>query len=74
MNKLRVLSLYTGNSARSQLAEGFLRKYAGDIFETHSAVLELSGVNPPLVSVFFPLKENGAVYPLRSFPKYASEL
>ena len=37
MNKRRVLILCTGNSCRSQMAEGFLRRDAGDLFEVHSA-------------------------------------
>jgi arsenate reductase len=47
----RVLFLCTGNSARSQMAEAFLRKYAGEYFEAHSAGLEPKGVNPFTIQV-----------------------
>jgi len=47
----RVLFLCTGNSARSQMAEAFLRKYAGNYFEAHSAGLEPKGINPFTIQV-----------------------
>ena len=51
MDKQRVLFLCTGNSARSQMAEAFLRKHADERFEAHSAGLEPKGLNPFTVKV-----------------------
>jgi arsenate reductase (thioredoxin) len=44
--KQRVLILCTGNSARSQMAEGWLRDLAGDRFDVSSAGTHPSSVNP----------------------------
>ncbi|QNK64132.1 arsenate reductase ArsC [Pedobacter sp. PAMC26386] len=52
----KVLVLCTGNSCRSQLAEGFLRYFAGDIAEIYSAGIETHGVNPKAIQV---MKESG---------------
>lgn len=56
MSKKRVLILCTGNSARSQVAEGLLRHDAGDRFEVFSAGVEPSRVRPEAVAV---MKEIG---------------
>lgn len=55
-DKKRVLILCTGNSARSQMAEGILRRDAGDRFEVFSAGTKPSKVRPEAIAV---MKELG---------------
>lgn len=47
----RVLVLCTGNSCRSQIAEGFLRHFAGDKATIYSAGVETHGVNPKAIQI-----------------------
>ena len=49
MAKPRVLFLCTGNSCRSQIAEGWLRELAGERFEALSAGTDPQGLNPGAV-------------------------
>jgi arsenate reductase len=49
-NKKRVLILCTGNSARSQMAEGLLRHDAGECFDVESAGTKASSVRPEAIA------------------------
>jgi len=50
MGKLKILVLCTGNSCRSQMAEGYLRYFVGASAEIYSAGVETHGVNPLAVA------------------------
>lgn len=52
----RILVLCTGNSCRSQIAEGYLKHFATGKAEVYSAGVETHGVNPRAVAV---MKEDG---------------
>lgn len=56
MNKLKILFLCTGNSCRSQMAEGWARQLKGEVIEPYSAGTEPHGLNPTAVAV---MKEAG---------------
>ena len=51
MNKKNILFLCTGNSCRSQMAEGWLRHLHGNQFNVFSAGIETHGLNPNAVKV-----------------------
>ncbi|MFO7145241.1 protein tyrosine phosphatase, partial [Arthrospira sp. PCC 8006] len=47
--KKKILVLCTGNSCRSQIAEGYMRYFAADKAEVYSAGVETHGVNPKAI-------------------------
>ncbi|SFF04697.1 arsenate reductase (thioredoxin) [Paenibacillus algorifonticola] len=55
-NKPLIYFLCTGNSCRSQIADGFLNSLGGEKYEVKSAGLEAHGLNPRAVQV---MKEAG---------------
>jgi arsenate reductase len=48
---MNILVLCTGNSCRSQIAEGYLKHYAGNKANIYSAGIETHGVNPKAIKV-----------------------
>lgn len=52
----KILVLCTGNSCRSQIAEGYLRYFAGNKADVYSAGVETHGVNPKAIAT---MKEDG---------------
>lgn len=52
----KILVLCTGNSCRSQMAEGYLRYFAKDKARVYSAGIETHGVNPKAIAA---MKEDG---------------
>jgi arsenate reductase len=54
--KKNILVLCTGNSCRSQIAEGYLRYFAGDKATIYSAGIETHGVNPLAIAT---MKDDG---------------
>ncbi len=51
MQKTKILFLCTGNSCRSQMAEGWAKALKGDVLEAYSAGIETHGLNPNAVRV-----------------------
>ncbi len=56
LDKTRIIFLCTGNSARSQMAEAFVKKYAGEHFEVYSAGFDPKPIHPYTIQV---MKEIG---------------
>ena len=73
MNRKRVLILCTGNSARSQMAEGLLRHSAGDRFEVFSAGTKPSSVRPEAIAVMQELGIDISEHRSKSVDEFAGQ-
>lgn len=51
LQKMKILFLCTGNSCRSQMAEGWARALKADVIEPYSAGIETHGMNPLAIKV-----------------------
>jgi len=71
--KKRVLILCTGNSARSQMAEGLLRHYAGDRFEVFSAGIKPDHVRPEAITVMGELGIDISGYRSKSVDEFSDQ-
>lgn len=69
----KVLFLCTGNSARSQMAEGLLRHIAGDQFEVFSAGTRPVGLNPNAVTAMSEIGINIAGNRSKSVDEFAGQ-
>ena len=72
--KGKVLFLCTGNSVRSQMAEAFLRKYAGDRFEVFSAGLEPGVVHPYTIRVMNEVGVDMSKHRSKSLSEYMGKM
>ena len=69
----RVLVLCTHNSARSQMAEGFLRAWAGDRFEVASAGTEATRVHPLAIRAMAEAGIDLGAYTSKSLDRFVAE-
>lgn len=74
MNKPKVLFLCTGNSARSQMAEAFLRLYAGDRLDAYSAGLEPGVINPYTIRVMEEIGVDMSAHRSKSLVEYMGKV
>jgi arsenate reductase (thioredoxin) len=70
---MRVLILCTGNSARSQMAEGLLRHDAGERFQVESAGTKPSSVRPEAVAVLGELGIDLSAHRSKSVEEFAGQ-
>jgi arsenate reductase len=73
MKELSVLFVCTGNRARSQMAEGFLRHLAGDRFEVYSAGTKPKGLSPIAVKVMREVGIDVSEHRSKSVEEFVSE-
>ncbi len=73
MDKQRVLILCTGNSARSQIAEGLLRHDAGDRFEVESAGTRPGRVRPEAIAIMKEIGIDISGHRSKSVDEFASQ-
>ena len=73
MTPLRVLFLCTHNSARSQMAEGFLRDLGGDRFDVASAGTEARALNPLAVQAMAEEGIDISLQESKTLDRYTSE-
>src|SRR5690348_2653956 len=73
MHRQRVLILCTGNSARSQMAEGLLRHDAGDRFDVFSAGTRPTQVRPEAIAVMQELGIDISGHRSRSVDEFAGQ-
>ncbi|MGZ6291160.1 MAG: arsenate reductase ArsC [Syntrophales bacterium] len=69
-NKKRVLFVCTHNAARSQIAEGLLRAFHGDLYEVASAGTAPTGVSPYAVRVMSEIGIDMGVHRSKSIQEY----
>jgi arsenate reductase len=73
IDKTRVLFICTHNSARSQMAEGFLRSIAGDEFDVASAGTEATSLRPEAIAVMAELGIDISHQTSKTFERYLDE-
>ena len=71
--KLRVLFVCTHNSARSQMAEGFLRAYGGERFDVASAGTEARGVHPFAIQAMAEVGIDIGAHASKTIDRYLAE-